>query len=283
MTAAISVASPTAEAYDALAAGYDVLTREYAYETWFSALERLALEHGLTGRRVLDVACGTGRSFLPLRSRGYHLTGCDISPEMLARARPKAPDVPLHLADMRDLPVLGSFDLVTCIDDSLNCLIYESELTSALAGIARNLAPGGIALWDLNTIAQYRGQFARDHVVADDGVFVGWRSAAANAEVGPGDVVEIDIDVFAVDDGGAWKRSTSSHRQRHWPRETVEALCHTAGLQLLDVRGQRSGALLDLELDELVHVKAVYVAARKEELCVSVGPEPFGPRRAPPV
>ena len=158
MATGLEPSTQAGEAYDALASGYDTLTRDYAYDRWLPALEQLAHDHGLAGHRVLDVACGTGESFLPLRARGYEVTGCDISAEMLGRARRKAPDVLLHHLDMRELPVLGSFDLVTCIDDGLNYLLEEHELEAALRGIARNLAPGAIAVWDLNTLAQYRGQ-----------------------------------------------------------------------------------------------------------------------------
>lgn len=264
MTAVTTPTSQAAEAYDALAAGYDALTRGYAYDRWLPALERLALDHGLAGTRLLDVACGTGQSFLPMLARGYEVTGCDISEEMLALARSKAPDVPLHRADMRDLPVLGSFDLVTCIDDSLNYLLWEDELKAALTGIVRNLAPGAVAIWDLNTVAAYRGQFTRDCVVADDRIFIGWRSCGDNADVGIGGLAEIEIDVFACTDDGTWRRSTSVHRQRHWPRETVEALTRDVGLELLDVRGQSPGAVIDRALDELVHPKAIYVACRRK-------------------
>ena len=253
------------EAYDALAPGYDILTRDYAYDRWLPALERLALDQGLAGRRLLDVACGTGSSFLPLRARGYEVTGCDISDEMLRLARRKAPEVPLHQLDMRELPVLGSFDLVTCIDDGLNYLLEEHELEAALRGIARNLAPGAIAVWDLNTVAQYRGQLAHDYVVDDEDIFIGWHGHGREGGVGPGDLVEIAIDVFVRTEGGTWERSRSAHRQRHWPRPTVERLSRNAGLQLLDVRGQHPGVVIDSGLDELTHTKAIYLACANEE------------------
>src|SRR5919112_1807986 len=93
--------APAAEAYRGLAPFYDA---------WTSHLERRARRFGVSGRRLLDVACGTGKSFLPLLERGYEVTGCDISPEMLAEARAKAPGVVLEEADMRELPKLGEFD-----------------------------------------------------------------------------------------------------------------------------------------------------------------------------
>src|SRR5215210_7086056 len=106
------------DAYEGLAAHYDEFTSGYDYETWLASLERLALEHGLAGRRLLDVACGTGKSFEPMARRGYSVAACDLSPAMVEQARAKAPaGTALCVADMRELPLLGEFDLITCLDD----------------------------------------------------------------------------------------------------------------------------------------------------------------------
>jgi RNA polymerase sigma factor (sigma-70 family) len=123
---------PAEAAYDALAPAYDVLTADYDYDVWLSAIERVAIAHGLAGRRVLDVACGTGKSFLPLLERGYEVTACDISQAMLPVARAKVgPRAQLCRLDMRALPALGPFDLITCLDDALNYLPDEPALAQA--------------------------------------------------------------------------------------------------------------------------------------------------------
>jgi SAM-dependent methyltransferase len=262
------------EAYDALAPIYDVLISAYPHERWLAGLEQLALAHGLAGRRVLDLACGTGESFLPLVARGYQVVGCDISGEMLNRARAKAPAVELHREDMRRLPKLGSFDLVTCIDDALNYFLSEHELEDALRGIARNLGPDGIAIWDLNTLAQYHRQFASDLILDQDGTFIGWRGARRAKPLRAGERIAVAVDAFIDIGDGYWRRITSVHYQRHWPASTIERLSRRAGLQLLDVRGQHPGAVIDSVLAELIHTKAIYVACRtnKEELMSIGGP-----------
>ncbi|HWF49152.1 MAG TPA: class I SAM-dependent methyltransferase [Solirubrobacteraceae bacterium] len=260
MTATV-LSGQARDAYEAIAPAYDVLTGSYAYERWLAGLEHLALEHGLSGRRLLDVACGTGASFLPMLARGYEVTGCDISHSMLDRARAKAPETDLYLADMRQLPMLGEFDLITCLDDALNYILDEDELEATLHGFATNLADSGLALWDLNTLAQYRGQFAHDQIISRDEVFIGWGGRSNPPDVQAGELVEVGIDVFAHVSDDQWQRTTSLHRQRHWPRCVVKRLAHSAGLELVDVRGQRPGAVIDPELDELVHTKAIYVAA----------------------
>src|SRR5688572_6001885 len=144
-------------AYDAVAPGYDLLTAGYAYDRWTAALEDLARDHGLRGSRLLDVACGTGKSFLPFLDRGYQVTACDVSPAMVGIAAAKAGGrARCEVADMRELPVLGAFDLVTCLGDALNHLPDLGAVEQALTGMAANLAPGGLAVLDLNTLAAYR-------------------------------------------------------------------------------------------------------------------------------
>src|SRR5437764_9830283 len=109
-------------AYEALAPYYDAYTEDYPHERWLTDLEQLAIRHGLRGRRLLDVACGTGKSTLPLALRGYRTSACDLSPAMVAIAhrRLRGAGVRPLVADMRALPWVGGFDLVTCLDDAVN-------------------------------------------------------------------------------------------------------------------------------------------------------------------
>jgi SAM-dependent methyltransferase len=254
---------PVAVEYDALAPAYDTLTRGYDYERWLAEIERIARRHGLSGRRVLDIACGTGKSFLPLLRAGYTVTGCDISRAMLDRAAAKAPGVPLHEADMRALPAFGEFDLVTCLDDALNYLLTQEELAAALRGIRSNLAPGGVAVWDLNTLAAYGEGFAETRVIAAGETFIVWEGRAG--PVAPAMRVEAAVHVFRERSAGCWQRGESRHEQRHWPQDEVWSATAAAGLRIVDVLGQRTGVVLDAELDETRHAKALFFAHRSEQ------------------
>ena len=61
---------------------------------------------------------------------------------------------------MRRLRVLCErADLVTCLDDAVNYLLDADELHDALTGMRRNLRPGGLLVFDVNTLATYRSVF----------------------------------------------------------------------------------------------------------------------------
>ena len=144
--AAVQPGSQWAEqAYEAIAPVYDEFTAHHDYEMWLGNLLPKLRNHGLRGRRLLDVGCGTGKSFLPMLERGWEVTACDISPSMLERARAKTGGAAkLSVADMRKLPVFGEFDLVWALDDAVNYLLSGMELGEALSGMRANLAPGGL-------------------------------------------------------------------------------------------------------------------------------------------
>ena len=131
-------------AYEAIAPVYDDFTAHHNYELWLGNLLPQLRRHGLRGRRLLDVGCGTGKSFLPMLERGWEVTGCDISASMLELARAKSGDaVRLSVADMRELPVFGEFDLVWALDDAVNYLLSGEELGRALSGMRATLPPTG--------------------------------------------------------------------------------------------------------------------------------------------
>lgn len=247
-------------AYDALAPAYDLLTGEYGHDRWLDALEALALEHGLRGRRLLDVACGTGSSFLPMLARGYSVTGCDGSPEMVLRAREKAGGrARLFAADMRSLPVYGSFDLITCLDDALNHLLEPDDVAAALAGMRANLAPDGLLIFDVNTFAAYRS--VGDLIGGDEDHVVAWRGRRAGISE-PGEQAEVVIDLFDHVAEDLWRRTRCRHRHRHYPLDQIVELVAAAGLEPVATRGQLPGARLEPEADEERHPKVVFVVRR---------------------
>lgn len=255
----MSIATDEAVAsYASFAPFYDRFTADHDYEAWTGHLEAAAIAHGLAGKRLLDVACGTGKSFIPFLGRGYEVTACDISGEMLVEARGKAPEATLERWDMRELPTLGRFDLVTCLDDSLNYLLEVDELEAALRGLARNLAPGGVCLFDLNTLPAYRKDFASDEVSTVDGVVFLWHGEA-DPDLAPGSVAQASIEVFEPSSEPLYRRTTTRHVQRHYSPETVFAVLREIGLDCVGDYAQVLDGSLDVGGEEEATHKSVYV------------------------
>ncbi len=93
-------------------------------------------------RAVLDLGCGNGQYTAELASMGLaRLVGCDLSADMLARARERCPAVPFVQGDAARPPFrASSFDLVLCS----HVLPFVSDIAAAVAAIAATLKPGGV-------------------------------------------------------------------------------------------------------------------------------------------
>ena len=247
-------------AYEALAPGYDDLTRDHDHLGWTALLEDRAREAGLRGTRLLDVACGTGNTLLPMVERGYDVTGVDVSKSMLAEARRKLGDrAELIAADMRDLPAIGEFDLVWCLGDALNYLDTQEELTAALTGLRRNVAVDGVIVFDVNTLATFRTAYtsllafpADDRIVLLEG--------HGSHRLAAGGSADVWIDRLERQASGWWTRTRSEHHHRHHPEGALRAALADAGLDCDGIYGTDTTGVFEPSLDDLRHAKAVYIA-----------------------
>lgn len=242
--------------YDAIAPVYDQFTAGYDLELWVDNVLAGLEGIGLRGKRLLDVGCGTGGSLLPMLSRGWQVTGCDISPAMLERARAKVEDsVRLEVADVRKLPAFGEFDLVWALGDVVNYLLTVEELEQALSRMRENLAPGGLVVIEANTISVLRQFFAEETVVESDGQRLLWRGLAS-PDAAPGSVYEARFESAGVEE-----LRPHAHRQRHFPeREILDALSR-AELECRGVFGYGDDVVLTQPLNEDEHKKGLYVAS----------------------
>jgi SAM-dependent methyltransferase len=247
-------------AYDALARHYDTFTAHHDYEAWTATIERLARRHGLCGSRLLDVACGTGKSLEPFVRRGYTAVGCDLSQPMLDLAEAKlGAHVRLERHDLRSLPRLGTFDLVCCLDDALNYLVANDELSAALTGLAANLAPGGVLVFDVNSLRSYRTFFASLTVVPSPDRVLVW-DGQASPTIGPGEIAPSLVQMLERGSGGTWSRQESVHYQRHHSRGVIEAALREAQLQRAGLYGMRLDGSVSAAFSETANSKALYIA-----------------------
>jgi SAM-dependent methyltransferase len=109
------------------------------------AFVRLADEGRLTGR-LLDAGCGTGENALLAAGRGADVTGIDVAPTAIARARAKAAERGLaarfEVADALDPGHLG-LTADTVIDSGVFHVFGDGDRARYVASLAAVLRPGG--------------------------------------------------------------------------------------------------------------------------------------------
>ena len=262
----MSVAIPpdhARRAYDVFAGFYDDFTADHDYDAWVGKVEAMVRELGAPGREVLDLACGTGSSCAPRLGRGNRVTAAHVSPAMAAEASRKGGGrVPVHVEDMRELPVLGRFDLVWCLGEAVNYLHGRRELAAAFAGVRGNLRDGGLFVFDTVTLGSFRSVLSSLSVIAgEDRVLV--LDGKGSPELREGEAAAAEIERLVRDDEGRWRREKTVHLHRHHPRRALREALAAGGFQIEAVRGSSYGEPLDAVPDELRHAKLVFAARRR--------------------
>ncbi|MFY1701810.1 MULTISPECIES: class I SAM-dependent methyltransferase [Micromonospora] len=117
------------------------------------------------GTHVLDQCCGTGTFTVPIARQGHHVTGVDLSPAMLARARRACDDAGVEAelvrADMRDYVRPARFDVVLNLYTSFGYFDTDEQNLRVLRNAHDSLRPGGVLVVDLlgkECYARWAGQ-----------------------------------------------------------------------------------------------------------------------------
>jgi SAM-dependent methyltransferase len=198
-------------------------------------------------RRVLDLACGSGRHAMSFAKRGYtDVTGVDLSPALLNDAREQSRKLDLYIRflerDMREIPE-ETFGLVVNLFTSFGYFGKDSENEEVIRNVANHLVrsskkdDGGWLIIDF-----FNSNWVREHFIAHDERILK-------------DGTTIDQTRW-IQDGRIEKRLLI--RMAHEAREYIESvrlfelpdfeeMFHSAGLSLEHIFGNYSGGQFNAE------------------------------------
>ncbi len=264
------------EAYTDFASVYDIFMDETPYEEWAEFLVSFINKYGISKpirkdrateetdsmqeivsiqkanmletekNLVVDLGCGTGTLTELLYRKGFDMIGIDNSQEMLTIAMNKKAESGseiLYLCqDMRELDLYSTVGTVVSVCDSVNYLLEDEEVIETFSRINNYLYPGGIFIFDFNTVYKYE-KIIGDTTIAEnreDCSFI-WENFYNEEER----INEYDITIFAridvdktenaEEDSGLFRRFTETHYQRGYTVEEMKAFIQAAGLELLEV------------------------------------------------
>jgi SAM-dependent methyltransferase len=229
-----------------------------------------------TGGPILELAAGSGRVTVPLAEAGYQVTAVDIDPAMLERLRLRLkgaseidPEVPGRvdavLADLigLELPGAGRFKLAILALNSILLLDARESQRAALDTMARNLAPGGLAVVDVwlpsaDELARYDGRLSLEYVRPDPETnLTVVKTASAEHEPARGRV-ELTVIYEEGAPGDAPRRWVRRDSLRLLGAEELVAMAEDAGLVVEVLAGS-------YDLEPLVNhdERAILVARRR--------------------
>ncbi|MGH7600855.1 MAG: class I SAM-dependent DNA methyltransferase [bacterium] len=150
-------------AYSKVAYFYDHLMRHVNYPRWTRyVIDLFTLAGERAVARVLELACGTGKTLVELAKSGYNVFGVDYSFYMAQQAAETlAPFAKNHVwrGDMQTLAVAEPVDAVLCLYDSFNYCLEPKAARQTLNSVAHAVRRGGLFIFDICTERNCRRNF----------------------------------------------------------------------------------------------------------------------------
>ena len=220
-------------AYQEFAYFYDEFNGAADYDALFAYVTGELKAHGIQDGIVADFGCGTGELTLMLAQAGYDMIGIDASPEMLQEAAGKRErsghDILYLMQDMREFELYGTVRAVVSVCDSLNYITEEEDLLKVFRLVNNYLDPGGIFIFDMNTVYKYRELLA-DHVFAenrDESSFI-WENWFDEET----QINEYGLTLFLRTEEGLYEKYEETHYQKAYSIDTVRSLLERAGMKV---------------------------------------------------
>lgn len=242
--------------YERFAYVYDELMKDAPYTKWLIQLTAKLEKYDVQGKRLLDLACGTGEITVELAKHGFDVSGVDLSDEMLLIAQEKATNlglsIPFYQQNMAELEGVGLFDCITIFCDSLNYLQNEDDVASTFQRVYEHLNEGGLFLFDVHSIYKMKHIFVNHtFAVNDDEVSYIWNCFPGEE---PSSVVH-DLSFFVKDDkSGLDERFDEFHYQRTYSVAQYTEWLIEAGFEVLELLADLEDASLQEETERILFV-----------------------------
>lgn len=132
---------------------YDLLYSDKNYVSEATYVDQLIKQYAPSATKLLNLGCGTGKHDYALARLGYHVTGVDLSPEMVALAIKNIPsDLSGHLnffeGDIRKIDLNTTFDAVISLFHVMSYQIANNDLLEVIDASHRQLNTGGVFVFD---------------------------------------------------------------------------------------------------------------------------------------
>ena len=222
------------EAYTSFAQVYDLFMDNVPYEEWCAYIAGILRDYGIEDGLVLELGCGTGSLTRALSGAGYDMIGVDYSKDMLEIAMDKqeGEDILYLLQDMREFELYGTVRAVVSICDSMNYILTYEDLVQVLRLVNNYLDPGGILIFDMNTLYKYE-EILGENTFAEnrpEGSFI-WENYF-DEETG---INEYDLTLFIRDqeEGDLYRKFEETHYQRAYRLSEVRRAVEEAGMEFL--------------------------------------------------
>ncbi|MCI9072751.1 MAG: class I SAM-dependent methyltransferase [Lachnospiraceae bacterium] len=111
------------------------------------------LSYAEKGMSILEPLCGSGRFMIPFQARGFDIRGMDLSTEMIAKLKEKAPDAIVFQGDILEYISDERYDYIFISSGSVSLFTDMEMCKSILRKMKDLLNKGGKFVFAVDTVA----------------------------------------------------------------------------------------------------------------------------------
>ncbi|WP_114603240.1 class I SAM-dependent methyltransferase [Staphylococcus sp. EZ-P03] len=209
--------------YQGFSQYYDELTQDQPYEQWLAIIQQAASKRD----SILDIGCGTG-SLTHLLTDFKHVTGMDLSSDMLAVASKKASNIRWIEGDMTDFDLGQTYDVITILCDSLNYIAEKDQVAATFNHVYEHLNDDGTFIFDVHSTYKMETLFANHSYIDEtEHIFLGWDAVKGEEPYS----VWHYMTFFELQNDGSYHRFDEEHYQRTYLREDYIDMLENAGFK----------------------------------------------------
>ena len=206
-------------AYGSFAYVYDIFMDNVNYGEWTDYIIEALVQDGIKDGLVLELGCGTG-------------TVTEMLAEAMEKRAESGHDILYLLQDMQDFELYGTVRAVVSVCDSMNYVTEPEDLEYVFALVNNYLDPGGLFIFDMNTIHKYRDVIG-DRTIAEDredGSFI-WENSYDSENA----LNVYELALFLPREDGLYEKCEEEHVQKAYSIEEVKVMIAKAGMELVAV------------------------------------------------
>lgn len=196
----------------------------------------------------VDLGCGSGTLTFLLSELGYDMIGIDRSDAMLSQALTKKGDRDILFLqqDLTEIDLYGAADFMISSLDCINYLNDIDEVQAFLKGCTTFLKPGGLLIFDFNTLYKYADVLdGQNFVYETDKVFCVWEN---NFD---GKNMHYDLTYFE-NNGEHYNRFEDYQRQTYFSCDQITEILENLGYKILALEDDYSNSSVGEKTERIV-------------------------------
>ncbi|HLR64524.1 MAG TPA: class I SAM-dependent methyltransferase [Pseudogracilibacillus sp.] len=216
--------------YYQLASWYDELMHHVPYENWIHLTEEIMKEYDVQGKTIVDLGCGTGDLAIHFAKKGYHVTGVDLSEEMLTYGMQKQMEEKVNVhwiqQNIVELEGFSNVDVFLSYLDVVNYIRSQADLKELFFRVYNSLTDKGLFIFDVHDQAFAKNELMNHSFVdhTEDVTYV-WE-CEGNEETGE---MTHYLSFFVKDGDGRYERFDEVHHQYVLSLDVYEKLLKESG------------------------------------------------------